>query len=69
LNTIERLLKTLQYAPYFAQGRSEFKTGLKIISFIPLPPRESRDRAQLSLSREEHGDLLIFCSLCSLLFW
>jgi hypothetical protein len=31
--------------------------------------RESRDRAQLSRSREEQRDLFIFFSLCSLLFW
>jgi hypothetical protein len=31
--------------------------------------RESCDRAQLSRSREEQGELFIFCSLCSLLFW
>ena len=31
--------------------------------------RESRDRAQLSRSREEQGEMFIFCSLCSLLFW
>jgi hypothetical protein len=31
--------------------------------------RESRNRAQLSRSREEQGDLFIFCSLCSLLLW